>query len=152
VEDAALPVARPRVLFLCSRNSARSQMAEAILRRKAGDRFEVHSCGLRPDAIHPMTLQVLEEVGLDTSALRSKDLGDYLGKVSIHHAIIVCEAASNHCPKLHPFALRLHHWPFPDPVQVEGSEDERLAAFRRVRDAIDERIDRWLRDSDHHPN
>ena len=146
VEDARAPASRPRVLFLCSRNSARSQMAEAILRRAAGDRFEVHSCGLRPQPIHPLTLRVLEESGLDTSSLRSKDLGDFLGKISIHQAIIVCEAANDHCPKLHPFALHLHYWPFPDPVEVEGTEGERLAAFRTARDAIERRIRRWLRD------
>lgn len=144
VDAARAPGTRPRVLFLCSRNSARSQMAEAILRREAGDRFEVHSCGLRPAPIHPLTLRVIEEAGLDTSPLRSKDLGDFLGKMSIHHAIIVCEAANAHCPKLHPFALHLHDWPFPDPVEAGGTEEERLAAFRDVRDAIEERIVRWL--------
>ena len=145
-DAARAPTGRPRVLFLCSRNSARSQMAEAILRREAGDRVEVHSCGLRPAPIHPLTLRVMEEAGLDVSPLRSKDLGDFLGKVSIHHAIIVCEAANAHCPKLHPFALHLHHWPFPDPVAVEGTGEERLAAFRNVRDAIEERIRVWLHD------
>jgi arsenate reductase len=149
VEEAAAPVARQRVLFLCTRNSARSQMAEAILRREAGDHFEALSCGLRPDAIHPMTLRVLEEVGLDTSPLRSKDLGDYLGKTSIHHAIIVCEVANAHCPKVHPFALHRYHWPFPDPVEATGSEQEKLHAFRAVRDAIEERIRRWLRSESH---
>jgi len=144
VDEARAPVSRPRVLFLCSRNSARSQMAEAILRREAGDRFEIHSCGLRPQAIHTLTLRVLEEAGLDTSPLRSNDLGDFLGKVPIHHAIIVCETTNDHCPKLHPFALHLHYWPFPDPVEVEGTEEERLAAFRAARDAIEERIRRWL--------
>jgi len=145
VDEAATPSPRPRVLFMCSRNSARSQMAEAILRREAGDRYEVHSCGLRPDAIHPLTLAVLEEAGLDTSVLRSKDLGDYLGKTSIHHAIIVCEVANDHCPRLHPFALHVHYWPFPDPVATEGTEGERLEAFRSARDAIEERIRVWLR-------
>jgi arsenate reductase len=149
VDEAKTVVIRPRVLFLCSRNSARSQMAEAILRREAGDRLEVHSCGLRPQPIHPLTLRVLEEVGLDTSSLRAKDLGDFLGKISIHHAIIVCESANDHCPKLHPFALHLHYWPFPDPVELEGTDEERLAAFRDARDAIEERIRRWLRDELH---
>lgn len=147
VEAAKAPASRQRVLFLCSRNSARSQMAEAILRREAGDRFDVHSCGLRPAPIHPLTLRVIEEAGIDVSHLRSKDLGDFLGKVSIHHAIIVCEAANDHCPRLHPFALNVHHWPFPDPVALEGTEEERLAAFREVRDSIEVRIRRWLLES-----
>jgi len=149
-DEARTPVSRPRVLFLCSRNSARSQMAEAILRDKAGGRFEIHSCGLRPADIDPLTIQVLREVGLDTSPLRAKDLGEFLGKVSIHHAIVVCEQANDHCPRLHPFALDLHYWPFPDPVPAEGTMDERLEVFRGVRDAIAERIDLWLRtDLDH---
>jgi arsenate reductase len=144
VDEAARPTNRPRVLFLCSRNSARSQMAEAILRREAGDRFEVHSCGLKPQEIHPFTLRVLAEAGLDTSALHSKDLGDFLGKLSIHYAIIVCEAANDQCPKLHPCALKMHYWPFPDPVATEGTEEQKLEAFRAVRDAIEARIRGWL--------
>jgi arsenate reductase len=142
--EASAPVARPRVLFMCSHNSARSQMGEALLRRAAGDRFEIHSCGLRPAAIHPMTLRVLEEAGLDTAGLRSKDLGEFLGKVAVHHAIVVCERANDHCPRLHPFALNLDYWPFPDPAAAEGSKEERLQVFRDVRDAIERRIEEWL--------
>jgi arsenate reductase len=145
VEEAEAGAGRPTVLFLCSRNTARSQMAEAILRREAGDRFEIHSCGLRPEAIHPLTLRVLDEAGFDTSRLASKDLGAFLGKVSIHHAVIVCETANEHCPKLHPFALNLLYWPFPDPVQASGTEEQRLEVFREVRDAIGARIRQWLR-------
>ena len=135
---------RPAVLFLCSHNSARSQMAEALLRREAPERFDIYSGGLRPQEIHPLTLRVLEEVGIDTSGLHSKDLGSFLGKVAIHHAVIVCEVAHADCPRLHPFALQQLYWPFPDPVSVEGTEEERLAAFREVRDAIAERIRQWL--------
>jgi arsenate reductase len=144
VKEAAVRTDRPRVLFVCSRNSARSQMAEAILRREAPDRFEVASCGIKPAPIHPLTLRVLEEAGLDTSSLKSKDLGDFLGKVTIHQSIIVCEAANEHCPRLQPFALKQSFWPFPDPVTVEGTGHERLAAFRDVRDAIEKRIRDWL--------
>lgn len=135
---------RPAVLFLCSRNSARSQMAEALLRRDAGERFDIYSGGLRPQAIHPFTLRVLEETCLDTSELHPKDLGQLLGKVSINYAVIVCEAANDDCPRLHPFALQQLYWPFPDPVAAEGTEEERLAVFRTVRDAIERRIRHWL--------
>ena len=145
VAESAARVNRPRVLFLCSRNSARSQMAEAILRREAGDRLEVVSAGLRPQAIHPLTLRVLGEAGYDTSPLRSKDLGDFLGKISIHYAIIVCEAANAHCPKIHPFALNLLYWPFADPAAVVGTEKEKLSAFRRTLEEIEGRIRDWLR-------
>ncbi len=135
---------RPAVLFLCSRNSARSQMAEALLRREAGTRFDIHSGGLRPHEIHPFTLAVLEELDLDTSQLWSKDLGEFLGKVPIHYAITVCETANAECPRLHPFASQRLYWPFPDPVAAVGTEEERLTVFREVRDEIAERIRLWL--------
>jgi len=139
------------VLFLCSRNSARSQMAEAILVREAGERFEVCSGGLKPAPVHPLTLRVLEEAGYPTEDLQPDDLGAYLGKVPIHHAIVVCEAAQADCPRLPPFALHHDYWPFPDPVAVQGSEAERLRAFRDVRDAIGARIRRWLDEAPRQP-
>jgi arsenate reductase len=135
---------RPSVLFLCSHNSARSQMAEALLRHHAGERFDVYSGGLKPRGIHPMTLEVLGEIGIDTEPLQSKDLGQLLGKVSIHHAIVVCESAQDDCPRLHPFARHQHFWPFPDPVEEPGNREIQLATFRQVRDAIDARIRQWL--------
>lgn len=140
----ARAVARPAVLFLCSRNSARSQMAEALLRREAPNRFEVHSGGLDPGPIHPLTLRVLEEIGIDTSPLSSKDLAHFLGKTPIHFAITVCETANENCPRVHPFALQQLYWPFPDPAAAEGTEEERLEVFRGVRDAIELRIRHWL--------
>jgi ArsR family transcriptional regulator, arsenate/arsenite/antimonite-responsive transcriptional repressor / arsenate reductase (thioredoxin) len=144
--DAAAEVARPRVLFVCSRNSARSQMAEAILRAEAADRFEVCSAGIAPHEIDPLTLRVLEEARYDTRALFAKDLARFLGKVPIHYAIVVCEAANNHCPRMVPFALDVLFWPFPDPVAAEGSAAQRLQSFRDVRDEIAERIRSWLAD------
>ena len=94
----------PRVLFLCTQNAARSQMAEAFLRHYAGDRFEVLSAGLAPTQVHPLTRQVLTETGLDPRALRAKGLNDFLGRVSIHYAIIVCAQAEADCPRLYPCA------------------------------------------------
>lgn len=135
---------RPRVLFVCSRNSARSQIAEAILRRDAGDRFDVCSAGLTPRDIDPMTLKVIDEAGLPTAGLTSKDLGQFLGKHPIHYAIVVCEAASEQCPKIVPFALEVLFWPFLDPVAESGTPRQRLRRFREVRDAIEVRIGRWI--------
>ncbi|HEX5136499.1 MAG TPA: metalloregulator ArsR/SmtB family transcription factor [Planctomycetota bacterium] len=136
---------RPKVLFLCSRNSARSQMAEAILRHEAPDRVEAVSGGIRPERIDPLTFRVLEEARIPTDGLEAKDLGRFLGKVPIHYAIVVCETAHEQCPRIWPFAQTLLYWPFPDPVAVRGSEEERLESFRAARDAIAARIRAWLR-------
>ena len=133
-----------RVLFLCTHNAARSQMAEAFLRHYAGDRFEVFSAGLVPTQVHPLTRQVLTETGLDPSGLRAKGLNDFLGRVSIQYAIIVCDQVEEHCPRLYPFAIHTLYWPFDDPTQAEGSTGERLRIFRTVRDQIAHRVRAWL--------
>jgi arsenate reductase len=135
---------KPIVLFLCTANSARSQMAEALLRRRAGDRFEVRSAGLEPNGIHPLTHRVMQEIGISLEGHRSKPLSEFLGKISAHHVIFVCENAERACPRIWPFAIRTACWPFADPAAVEASEDEQLQSFRRVRDAIDARIEDWL--------
>ena len=135
---------RPRVLFICTGNSARSIMAEAILRHHAGDRFEVHSAGTEPKGVNPLTIRVLKEAGIDTAGLASKNTMDFLGRVQVHHAIIVCDKAQQSCPRIQPFALRTHYWPFPDPGAATGPEPARLEVFRDVRDQIDARIQQWL--------
>ncbi len=133
------------VLFLCTGNSARSQMAEALLRHMAGERYDVHSAGTEPKAVHPLTHRVMAELGIDTSGQSSKDLREYLGRVSIHTAIVVCENAQKQCPRIYPFALQTLYWPFDDPAAVPASEPERqLAEFRHVRDAIAARLRQWL--------
>lgn len=132
------------MLILCTRNSARSQMAEALLRDKAGDQFNVYSAGLNPDRIHSMVQPVMDEIGLDVSGQYSKNVGDYLGKLTVHHLIIVCEQAEQHCPKMFLGALQRHFWPFDGPAAVTGSEEDQLLAFQRVRDEIDERLTKWL--------
>ncbi|MFN7430404.1 MAG: arsenate reductase ArsC [bacterium] len=138
------PSHKPLVLFLCTGNSARSQMAEVILRNRAGDRFEVASAGLEPKGVHPLTLQVLNEAGLPTKGLRSKSSTEFLGKVRVRHAIVVCEKANKSCPSIYPFAANMLYWPFEDPAAFEGIDEERLAKFREVRDLIAARIDEWL--------
>jgi arsenate reductase len=132
------------VLFLCTGNSCRSQMGEALLRHRASDRFDVFSAGTQPKGIHPLTIRVLEEKGLDTSKLRSKDITEFLGKLPVHHLIVVCENAEGNCPRIFPGMLDRQFWPFDDPPAFKGTEEDKLHKFREVRDQIDARIERWL--------
>lgn len=132
-----------RVLFLCTGNSARSQMAEAFLRKIAGDRFEVHSAGLEPKGLNPLTVRVMEEVGVDMSGHRSKGVGEYLGKVLFQYLITVCDDADKNCPTTWPGVSQRLHWSFEDPAAFEGTEEEKLAKFRQVRDLIAVRVREW---------
>jgi arsenate reductase (thioredoxin) len=135
---------KPVVLFLCTGNSARSQMAEALLRARAGDRFTIHSAGLEPKGVHPVTIQVLAELGLPTDAMRSKPSTDFLGKVKITYAVVVCDSAQRSCPKVFPFTFNMLYWPFEDPAAFVGTPEQQLEKFRQVRDQIAERLDQWL--------
>lgn len=134
-----------RVLFLCTGNSARSIMAEALLRYYAPDRFEVYSAGLEPKGINPYTIRVMREIGLDVSGGRSKDVMEFLGKVHMGYVITVCSNAEEHCP-IFPFSTQRLHWPFEDPAAWAGTDEEKLAKFREVRDLIDQRLQAWLRE------
>jgi arsenate reductase len=135
---------KPMVLFLCTGNSCRSQMAEALLRRRAGDRFEACSAGADLKGIHSLTIQVLQEIGIDTSNLRSKHVSKFLGK-PIDHLIVVCDNAQRSCPTALLVGVKdRRFWPFEDPPAFVGDENEKLAKFRQVRDEIDERIKQWL--------
>lgn len=135
----------PLVLFVCTHNAARSQMAEALLRRLAGDRFRVASAGLEPTAVHPLTHRVLAEVGLDSSAQHAKGLHDFLGRVSVRYAIIVCADSEEKCARVFPFSAQTVRWAFDDPTTPERAPELQLAKFRRVRDEIDARLRSWLR-------
>jgi len=137
-------VDRPTVLFLCTGNSARSQMAEAFLRKYAGDRFVAYSAGLDPKGINPLTIQVMNEIGISLGGHRSKSLGEFLGKVPVRYAIVVCEQAEKRCPIAWPFGATVLFWPFDDPATFDGSDDDRLQKFRIIRDQIEERILEWL--------
>lgn len=139
-----MPTDKQVVLFLCTGNSARSQMAEALLRKHAGDRFDVHSAGIEPKGINPLTVQVMDEVGISLENHRSKPLTEYLGKVRIHYAITVCESAEKSCPSVWPFCQERLFWPFDDPAACRGTDEERLAKFREVRDQIEAKIKTWL--------
>ena len=132
-----------RVLFLCTGNSARSQMAEAWLRHYAGERFEVHSAGLEPKGLHPLTAQVMEEAGLDMSSHTSKTLQTYLGKMHFGYLITVCSRAEEQCPIFPGMGVRLH-WSFDDPAVDVGDAPAQLRRFRRVRDEIEARVLAWL--------
>ncbi|MDF1543404.1 MAG: arsenate reductase ArsC [Anaerosomatales bacterium] len=137
-----MPDGRERVLFLCTGNSARSQLAEALLRHHAGDRFDAHSAGADPIGVRPETVAVLDERSIDTSGLRSKPIDEYLGKVHFQYLITVCAVTEEHCPRIWPGASNHLHWPVEDPALVVG--DGRLEAFRAARDDIEGRILEWL--------
>ena len=133
---------KPRVLFLCTHNSARSQMAEGLLRHLAGDRFGAHSAGTEATHVRPLAVRAMDEVGVDITGQESKTLERYLGE-PFDYVITVCDDANEACP-FFPGARNRLHWSFEDPARVEGSEEERLAIFRRVRDEIRERIEQEL--------
>jgi arsenate reductase len=133
---------RVRVLFLCTHNSARSQMAEGLLRHLAGDRFEAHSAGTEATHVRPLAIKAMEEVGVDISGQESKTLERYL-EDPFDYVITVCDDANEACP-FFPSAKDRLHWSFRDPSRAEGSGEERLAVFRSVRDRIGERIEREL--------
>jgi arsenate reductase len=133
---------RRRVLFLCTHNSARSQMAEGLLRRLAGDRFEVYSAGTEATSVRPEAIKVMAELGVDISGQESETLDRYLGE-PFDHVITVCDDANEACP-VFPGAKTRLHWSFKDPSRATGSEEERLEVFREVRDQILGRIEREL--------
>ena len=133
---------RARVLFLCTHNSARSQMAEGLLRHLAGDRFETHSAGTEATCVRPQAVRAMDEVGVDISGQESKTLDRYLEE-PFDYVITVCDDANEACP-FFPGARNRLHWSFDDPSRAEGSEQERLEVFRSVRDRIRERIEQEL--------
>jgi arsenate reductase len=139
---------KARVLFLCTGNSARSQMAEAFLRAYGGDAFEACSAGLEPKGMNPFTVRVMNEIGFDLSGQYAKGMDQYLGKVLFQYLITVCDQADKNCPVFLPGVSRRMHWSFEDPAAVEGTEEEKLAKFREVRDQISRKIQEWLAEQD----
>lgn len=123
---------KPGLLFLCTGNSARSQMAEAYLREFGGANYEAYSAGFDPKGIHPMTTMMMEEQGIDISDQRSKPIREYLGKVHFGYVITVCANAEKQCP-IFPGITKRIYWPLDDPATFEGTEDEKLDKFRQVR-------------------
>lgn len=131
---------KTKVLFLCTGNSARSQMAEGYLRHAGGDRFQVLSAGIAPKGLNPLAVEAMREIGVDISGQRSKDVREFLGE-SIPCVVTVCDNAREHCP-VFPGACKRLHWSFEDPAAAAGTREEQLAVFRRVRDQIGRAIDR----------
>jgi len=135
---------KPSVLFLCTGNSARSQMAEAFLREYAGRFFDAYSAGLQPAEVSPFTIKVMEEVGCDISNQRSKGVGEYLGKVQFQYLITVCDDADKNCPTVWPGVAHRLHWSFEDPARFEWTDEQKLEKFRQIRDLIDAHVKSWL--------
>ncbi len=129
---------KPKVVFLCTGNSCRSQMAEGWLRHLAGDHFEVFSAGTYAAGVNPTAIKVMGEMGIDISRHRSKRANELLSE-TFEYVITVCDNAREHCP-IFPGTLQQLHWSVEDPARAQGSEEERLAFFRRLRDEIGQRV------------
>ena len=133
-----MKAANMRILVLCTGNSARSQMAEGLFRHEGGGKYEIFSAGTKPTAVRPEAIAVMLELGIDISGHRSKSIEEFAGQ-TFDYVVTVCDNARDNCP-IFPGAAERLHWSFEDPATVEGSETERLAAFRSARDGIHERV------------
>ena len=125
---------KKRILFLCTGNSCRSQMAEGFLRHMAGDKFEVFSAGIKPTQVNPLAIKVMAEVGVDISKHRSKSAMEFIGQ-QFDYVVTVCDNAKQTCP-IFPGKYEKIHWDLEDPAEAKGNEEERLIFFRRIRDEI----------------
>lgn len=132
------------VLFLCTGNSARSQMAEAYARHLGQGRVLAFSAGLEPTGLNPLAVRVMAEDGLDISGQTSTDLRSFMGRATFDLAVFVCSGAEARCPSIYPFALNKLSAPFDDPTEAKGTEGERLAVFRRVRGEIKAWVAAWI--------
>ena len=133
---------KTRVLILCTGNSARSQMAEGLLRHMAGDRLEVHSAGTRPGSVRPEAIAVLAELGIDIRGHWSKHVDEFAGQ-PFDYVITVCDHADQSCP-VFPGQTRRIHWSFEDPAAAAGDQPHRLSEFRRIRDQISQRLSQFV--------
>lgn len=134
--------AKPKVLFLCTGNSCRSQMAEGLLRSMAGERMEAYSAGTDPQGINLGAVAAMEELGIDIAGQKSERVDSYLG-FGIDTVITVCDRAATNCPTF-PERVRRLHWSFDDPASAQGTDEQRIAVFRRVRDEIGAALRSWL--------
>jgi len=139
-----------KVLFLSSANGARGQMAEAFLRTLAGDAYEAQSAGSAPRDLHPLAVAVMAERGIDIGDQRSKGVQEFMGSAQFDYLITVCERSEKACP-MFPGKGAREYWPFEDPARAEDGGEERLAAFRAVRDQIEVRVRRWLAERRYKP-
>ena len=132
-----------KILVVCTGNSARSQMAEGLFRHYLGDRYEVQSAGTKPTQVRPEAIAVMGEMGIDISGHRSKSINEFMGQ-EFRYVITVCDNANESCP-VFPGKTERIHWSFEDPAATQGTEEERKAAFRRIRDEIEARIKAFSR-------
>lgn len=135
---------KTRVLFLCTGNSCRSQMAEGFLRAYGGEFYEAHSAGTNPSTVNPLAVEVMREAGIDISGQRSKNVTEYVGQ-HFSRVVTVCNNAAEHCP-IFPGPCIREHWPFEDPADASGNREERLGVFRKVRDEIGARVQSWVKE------
>ena len=142
-------MSKDKVLFVCVHNSARSQMAEALLKKMAGDRFEAESAGLEPGELNPLAVEVMKEIGIDISQNKTKSAFDLFKEGKLYtHVITVCdETSAEKCPFFPGITTRLH-WSFADPSGFTGTWEEKLEKTRQVREAIREKIAAWLKEED----
>ena len=134
-----------RVLILCTGNSARSQMAEGLLRHDAGNAYEVFSAGTKPTQVRPEAITVMQEVGIDISSHRSKSVDELAGQ-NFDYVITVCDNAKESCP-VFPVNTKRIHWSIEDPAAMQGSEEERLARFRHIRDELRSRLQSFAQEN-----
>jgi arsenate reductase (thioredoxin) len=134
---------KPAILVLCTGNSARSQMGEGLFRDAIGDRYRVFSAGTRPSSVRPEAIDVMDEIGIDISSQRSKHVDEFAGQ-EFRYVVTVCDNARESCP-VFPGRTERVHWSFDDPAAVEGAEQVRLEAFRRIRDQIRERVSEFAK-------
>ncbi|EFH86885.1 arsenate reductase ArsC [Ktedonobacter racemifer] len=132
-----------RVLFLCTHNSSRSQMAEGLLRAHGGSAFEVFSAGTEPRVVHPLAIKAMQEIGIDISSQTAKGIEAFASEPPMDLVVTVCYEAQETCP-FFPNARSQVHWGFPDPSRITGTEEERLATFRHIRDLIAVKINQFL--------
>lgn len=137
------------VLFLCTGNSCRSQMAEGLLKHLGEGRFDVYSAGVEPAAeVNPYAARVMDEIGISLDGQAPTDIEEYLGRLSAHYVIFLCESASEQCPRLWIGALTRLYWPFEDPAEFGGSVEEKTNKYREIRDAIKAKLEAWLASPD----
>lgn len=136
------------ILFLCNHNSARSQMAEALLDAMEDPRFEVSSAGMDPRPLDEAAVASMKEIGIDISGKRSKSTREFMGHGVVHHAIFLCSEEEDDCPRVFPFANYSHQWRIPAPKRLTEELGEEAEAFRQVREEIDKRIRQWVAERD----
>ena len=142
-------MSKPKVLFLCTGKRPAAKWPKCFCAPR-GDHFDVYSAGLEPQEIHPLTVRVMQDAGFDLTGHHAKGLNEFLGKLHFGYLVTVCDRAHETCPVFPGVGTRIF-WPFEDPAQASGTEEERLDVFRPVRDAIDDRIRHWVQDDLHLP-